>query len=393
MLYPDAPSWCEISAAAIAANIANLRRGLSAGTLLGIVVKSNAYGHGLVLCAREFAAAGADWLVVNAATEAQALRRACIEVPIYICGPLFPEDASVVADCRAEVAVSDEQTVEALARAGRASGNDIGVHIKLETGTNRQGVPPGEALALGQRLQALEGVALRGLTTHYADIEDTTEHDFALGQLQALNEAAAAFRAAGLPQPVVHSANSAATLVCPQTHADLVRVGISAYGLWPSGETYATAMERHLAAGNEDMPSLLPVLNWRARVAQVKEVSEGAYIGYGRTFRAAHHMRIAVLPVGFYEGYDRRLSNVGQVLIGGVRAPVRGRICMNMAMVDITHIPDVRPGAVATLLGSDGEDQITAEQWGRWMNSIHYEAVSRIPPAQPRSLCRNHLKI
>ena len=134
------------------------------------------------------------------------------------------------------------------------------------------------------------------------------------------------------------------------------------------------------------MPRLQPVLSWKARVAQVKEVAEGAYIGYGRTFRATQPMRIAVLPVGYYEGYDRRLSNIGHVLINGVRAPIRGRVCMNMAMVDITHIPAVERGAVATLLGRDGEGEVPAEQWGTWMGSIHYEAVSRIHPHQPRYL-------
>ena len=215
MQYPDAPSWCEISSAAIEANIATLRRGLSESALLGIVVKSNAYGHGLVACAHEFATASADWLVVNAVAEARLLRWAGIEVPIYICGPLFLEDASSVVECRAEVVASDEATIAALARVGRASGHDVGVHVKLETGTYRQGVSLAEALQLGHQAQTLEGVVLRGLTTHYADIEDTTDYDFALGQLQALEEAAAAFTTADLSPPLVHSANSAATLIWP----------------------------------------------------------------------------------------------------------------------------------------------------------------------------------
>ena len=231
--------------------MATLRRGLSVGALLGIFVKSNAYGHGLVACAREFVTAGADWFVVNAVAEVRLLRRAGIEVPIYICGPLFLEDAHSVAECRAEVVFSDEATIAALARVGRASGHDVGVHVKLETGTYRQGVSLAEALTLGHRAQALEGVVLRGLTTHYADIQDTTDCDFALGQLQMLEEAVTAFTTAGLSPPLVHSANSAATLIWPQTHADLVRVGIAAYGLWPSGETYATVMERRLAAGSD----------------------------------------------------------------------------------------------------------------------------------------------
>lgn len=195
-----------------------------------------------------------------------------------------------------------------------------------------------------------------------------------------------AFADAGLPKAILHSANSAATLISPATHGGLVRVGIAAYGLWPSNETYATALERRLGADDAQLPDLQPVLSWRARVAQVKDVAEGEYIGYGRTYRATYPMRIAVLPVGYYEGYDRRLSNIGHALINRVRAPVRGRICMNMAMVDISHIPHVERGTVATLLGQDGNEEVSAAQWGGWMGSIHYEAIARIHPGQPRYL-------
>ena len=186
--------------------------------------------------------------------------------------------------------------------------------------------------------------------------------------------------------PMVHAANSAATLTWPQAHADLVRVGIAAYGLWPSRETYATVLERRMGAGESSIPQLRPVLSWKARVAQIRAVAEGEYIGYGRTFRATYPMRIAVLPVGYYEGYDRRFSNVGHALINGVRAPVRGRVCMNMAMVEITHITGVEQGSIATLLGRDGEEELSAEAWADWMKSINYEAVTRIHPDQPRYL-------
>ena len=385
----EASSWCEVDAESIKANVAALRHRLAPGAQLGIVVKSNAYGHGLWPCAGKFIEAGADWLIVNSAVEAEALRRRNIVAPIYICGPVFPDEAQLIADSRASVAISEVELVKALAQAGCQAGQRIGVHIKVETGTHRQGVSPTEAVALGRAIEGMEGVVIEGLTTHYADIEDTTDHTFALGQLRLLEEAERGFREAGLEVLILHSANSAATLLWPQTHAGLVRVGIAAYGLWPSSETYATALERQLSAEREPMSRLRPVLSWKARIAQVKAVPEGGYIGYGRTFRATHPMRIALLPVGYYEGYDRRLSNVGHVLVNGVRAPVRGRVCMNMAMIDVTHIPRVERGTVATLLGRDGEEEISAQQWANWMGSIHYEAVSRIHPDQPRFLRRS----
>ena len=223
-------------------------------------------------------------------------------------------------------------------------------------------------------------------------LEDTTDHRFARGQLAAFHDAAARFAERGIAPPLRHCANSAATILWPETHADLVRVGIAAYGLWPSSETYATALQVHAqavaSARDQDafLPVLTPALTWRARVAQVKTVPRGAYVGYGRTFRATSPMQSAVLPVGYHEGYDRRLSNLAHVLVGGVRAPVRGRVCMNMTMVDVTDAPAARPGATATLLGSDGSERVSAEQLASWMGTINYDVVSRIHPSLPRVL-------
>lgn len=381
-------SWCEVEAAALRQNVAALRQRLNPGSLLGIVVKSQAYGHGLLPCAGEFLAAGADWLVVNSAQEAQALRQARISAPLYICGPVLPCQAGLAALAGARVVLYDRELARALDQAGRERGERVRVHLKIETGTYRQGLPPGEALELARFLQRLPGVELEGLTTHYADIEDTTDHRYAQQQQQALQETAAAFRQRGLAMPMLHSANSAAAILWPQTHASLVRAGIAAYGLWPSKETYAVALQRRLDQAANWVPQLRPALSWRARIAQVKQAPEGAYIGYGRTFRTAHPARIAIVPVGYYEGYDRRLSNVAHVLIHGARAPVRGRVCMNMIMVDVTHVPQAGSGDVATLLGRDGEEEISAETLAGWMGTINYEAVARIHPDQPRLVRR-----
>ena len=202
---------------------------------------------------------------------------------------------------------------------------------------------------------------------------------------------------------MIHAANSAAVLLDARTHHDLVRAGISTYGLWPSKETQAAWLEQRLrehksqaprpagdvvqsAGGDDDdeVPTLIPVLRWRALLNQVKSVPAGGYVGYGRTYRATHPSRIAIVPVGYHEGYDRRLSNVGHVLVDGVRCPVRGRVCMNMMMVDVTDVPSATMGSVATLLGSDGDETISAEQLAGWMGTIHYEVTSRIHPSVPR---------
>ncbi|MGB3615932.1 MAG: alanine racemase [Elainellaceae cyanobacterium] len=382
--YGTNTSWCEISRSAIEANVATLRQRIGPNVALGVVVKSDGFGHGLALCAKAFVAAGVDWLIVNFAYEAAAIRQAGIDAPIYICGHVTAAQAPIVAETRARVVLYDASVAAALAEAGRRSGIDVPVHLKIETGTHRQGLPLKESLDLAHHVAALDGIVLEGLTTHYADIEDTTDHRFAHHQLTQLVAAQSALREAGFTIPMVHSANSAATILWPETHGSLVRVGIAAYGLWPSTETYATVLQ---TSGQADgfMPHLQPVLSWRTHLAQVKPVPAGGYVGYGRTFRAPYPMKIAVLPLGYHEGYDRRLSNLGYVLVTGQRAPICGRVCMNMAMIDVTHL-DVSAGATATLLGRDGDERITAEQLAAWMGTINYEVVSRIHPSQPRYL-------
>lgn len=374
-------SWREVSREAIVHNVHTLRACAGAHVRLGVVVKADAYGHGVAEVGPALVRAGVDWLIVNFAREADALRSLphLGNVPIYICGTVFPYEAPLVARARARVVVYDRAQVEALSAASAAVGIVTPVHIKLETGTNRQGLRLNDALAFARALRALPGIELEGITTHFADIEDSTDHRFADAQWQALAEAQAQLLHEGLKLPVVHAANSAATLLEAKTHADLVRVGIAAYGLWPSKETLAAWRERHTGTA----PTLRPVLSWRARLAQVKDVPAGEYIGYGRTWRTTRPSRIGVIPVGYHEGYDRRLSNVGHVLVHGTRAPVRGRVCMNMTMVDVTDVPQAVAGDVATLLGSDGEERVSAEQLAGWMGSIHYEAVSRIHGGQP----------
>ena len=377
-------SWCEVSRQALQSNVATLRQRIGSDVTLGVVVKADAFGHGIIPCSREFVAAGVDWLIVNFAYEAIALRRAGIQAPIYICGNVSAAQAPLIAETQARIVLYDPGVAKAMAQAGREAGYSIPVHLKIETGTHRQGISLKEALELAQLVSQLEGIELEGLTTHYADIEDTTNHRFAHQQLVSLQEARKTFRQAGFEVPMVHSANSAATILWSETHGSMVRVGIAAYGLWPSTETYATVLQNYATRGEGFIPNLQPVLSWRARVVQIKDIPAGGYISYGRTFRATYPMQIAILPLGYHEGYDRRLSNLSHVLINGMRAPVRGRICMNMMMVDVTHIQDVGVGTVATLLGADGDEKVSADQLASWMGTINYEVVSRIHPSQPR---------
>lgn len=381
-------TWCEMSTAALAHNVAELRRRTQTlDARLGVVVKADAYGHGLELAAKAFVAAGVDWLIVNSLDEAERVRAAGLTTSLYIVGPVAPFMAERVIAADARLVAYDDDLVAAVAAASRAAGKITPLHLKVETGNHRQGLPPDDAVALAKVIAATDGVVLEGMSTHYADIEDTTDHRFALTQLQRFDDAVAAVRAAGIAVPITNSANSAATILWPKTHAGLVRVGLAAYGLWPSPQTYAAA----LALEAEDrqgrggyLPDLRPALTWKARLAQVKDVPAGGWIGYGRTYRATRATRLAIVPVGYHEGYDRRLSNLAHMLVDGQRAPVRGRVCMNMAMIDVGDVAGAKAGDVVTLLGKDGDELVSAEDLGRWMGTINYEVVSRIHPSVPR---------
>ncbi|NET09379.1 MAG: hypothetical protein F6K16_32680, partial [Symploca sp. SIO2B6] len=211
-------SWCEISQVAIQSNIAVLRQRVGDAVKLGIVVKADGFGHGMVPCAQAFLAAGADWLIVNFAYEAVALREAGITAPIYICGNVPIGQCDRVVATHSRLVLYDADVAKVLSKAAQDSGWTVHVHLKIETGTHRQGLSLQEALQLAHTIQDLGGVRLEGIATHYADIEDTTDHRFAHQQLAALNKAKQAFQSAGFDVPMVHSANSAATILWPQTH-------------------------------------------------------------------------------------------------------------------------------------------------------------------------------
>jgi alanine racemase len=380
----SAKSWCYVSKSALLSNVHIFKKRLAEGSRLGAVVKSNAYGHGFELSAKTFAAAGADWLIVNDVQEAQELRRLGLHSPVYVCGPLGASDARKVVDTQARVLVTRLDQIQQLAEAGRAAEHQVPIHVKIETGCNRQGSDADTAFELVRTTWETEGVVFEGISTHYADIEDTTDHRFAKAQLEAFNGVVDRLVEAGYKPRIRHTANSAATILWPQTHADLVRVGIAAYGLWPSRETYATALEAHARTQESFIPRLQPALSWYTRVAELKTIPAGSYVGYGRTYRTTHETRLAVLPIGYFEGYDRKLSNVAHVLINGRRAPVRGRVCMNMFMVDVTHIDGVDVGTVVTLVGRDGEEHITVENLASWAGSINYAIVTGIHSSIPR---------
>ncbi len=372
-------NWVEIDAGALRNNVAEFKRRLGQGPRFGAVVKSNAYGHGMIEVARVAADASADWLCVNNVDEGVALREAGLTLPILVMGYVPLDGLDEVVDNTLQPIVYNLETLERLDAIASSRGSNVGVHMKIETGTHRQGILERDVPEFVARLRGARALTLAGVTTHFANIEDTTSYDYATSQMAVFSRVADVI-ATLHPVPFLrHNACSAAALLFNRTHLDLVRVGISLYGLWPSKETYVSCLER----GKPSL-DLKPVMAWKTRIAQVKQVPEGEYVGYGCAWRATRTTRIAVLPVGYYEGYDRELSGLAHVLVRGKRAPVRGRVCMNMCMVDVTDIPGAGLEDEVTLLGRQGDERITAEQLAAWRGTIAYEIVARIHPSLPR---------
>jgi len=372
-------NWVELDGAALRANLAAFRRRVGPGVRLGAVVKANAYGHGMTEIALLARAGGADWLCVNSVEEGVRLRDEGHDCEILVMGyvEMGGLDQLVVHGLRP--VVHDQPTLAKLEELAARRGTTIPVHLKVETGTHRRGIPEPDVLEVAGRVRRSKALELEGICTHFANIEDTTDHAFAERQIETFSRIGDALHGAGIEVPIRHTACSAATLLFTRTHLDLARIGISLYGLWPSRETYVACLELGKPALD-----LKPVMTWKTRVAQVKLVPEGGYVGYGCTYRATRESQIAVLPVGYGEGYSRKLSGVAHVLIRGRRAPIRGRICMNMCMVDVTDIDGVQPEEEVVLLGRQGDERVSAEQLAEWAGTISYEIVSRVHPALPR---------
>lgn len=365
-------SWLEIDAAALRHNVTALRSNLAEGCSLVPVVKANAYGHGYLEIAQLLDDEGFTFLAVHNLAEAFILRDAGIKSPPLIMGYIPLNDLREAVAAGFDFVVYNEETLRELAGIATNEG-PARCHLKLETGTNRQGVTAGQLPRLLQLFKENKQLQLVGLSTHFANIEDTTDHTYAEMQYRRYVEMKKVVEAEGLKIKYAHTASSAASLLFPHTHFNLARAGIALYGLWPSKETYVSY---RLKGGENKL--LQPVLSWKSMIAQIKEIQKGEFIGYGTTYRATADSKIAVIPIGYFDGYDRQLSNQGHVLVNGMRAPVRGRICMDMFMVDITDIPDVNLESEVVLIGRSGEEQLRAEDVAGWAQTINYEVVARI---------------
>ncbi len=377
-LHPSSTQWIELDGAALTHNIGIFRSILSADTLLLGVVKANAYGHGLAQ-ASTLAADHVDWFGVHTAGEARSLRESGATRPILVMGFVPPGELRDL-DNDIHLLISSIPALEWVADYRDRSGVSLPIHLKIDTGTKRQGI---SVSAIDEVIRAAAKCRLDvvGLASHFANIEDTLEHEFARTQLDRFHRAVERTRElVGGGLPYVHTACSAASLLFRETDFSMARVGISMYGHWPSRETKLSWILEH----GRDGLRLQPVLSWRAVVGQLQPVAKGESVGYGRTWTALRDTVLGVIPVGYADGYPRALGNRARVGVRGRAAPVVGRVCMNIFMIDVTDISDVGVGDEVTLVGSDGGFSIAVEDLAGLCGTINYEFLSRISPAIPR---------
>ncbi len=364
-------SWVEISESAIAHNITSVKKLLAQGTELTAVVKSNAYGHGLLEIVEMAYRQGVTRFAVDSLDEALAIRSKYADVWILVMGFINPQRLNEAVEAEVSFVAYSDLYLKELKKLDQRKAK---VHLKIETGTMRQGLCGEDLYEYAEKLKNISNVVIEGMYTHFANIEDTTDHSFALKQLERFDNEIKELKARGIDPRIKHAACSAAIILLYKTHFDIARLGISLYGFWSSKETRAVSQQK-----NPDF-MLKSALTWKTRIAQIKNVKAGTAVSYGLTEAVARDSRLAVLPTGYWDGYDRGLSSVGHVLVRGVRCKIIGRICMNMMVVDVTDSPEAHENDEVVLLGRQSNDEITADSMAAKINTINYEIVTRINP-------------
>jgi alanine racemase len=365
----------RVDLAAVERNCARLRAAAGSPSALCAVVKANAYGHGTVPVARAALAGGASWLAVAAAEEAGELRAAGIDVPVLMMGALSAEELPVALAADADVVAWRPGFVEALRDAAVARGRPVRVHVKLDVGMGRLGIRDADTLlVLAEQIHAAPELELVGAMTHLPCADEDPERTRAeVERFRAFGERLRAVK----PDVILHAANSAATLSVPESRLDMVRCGVAVYGLDPFGEDPA-------AHGLE------PALELRSYVGALKPLAAGESVGYGATFTASAPTWIATLPIGYGDGWRRAFSDNAEVLIGGRRHPLVGRVSMDNVTVDVGSDPaGIAEGDEAVLLGRDGEERITAEQLARRIETINYEITTALTARPTRTYHRD----
>ena len=366
--------YVEVNLDYIVENLESMKKNIKSETQMIAVIKTDGYGHGGIPIARHIE--NLDFLfgfAVATAEEAFELREAGIKKPILVLSYTFPYAYERLIKEDIRVTVFRKDTLEELQKAAEITGKKANVHIKVDTGMGRIGIQPdNEGLAFVKNAFALSGIYVEGIYTHFAcaDEEDLTS---AKGQIQKFNEFITLVEEKlQCTIPIHHSSNSAGILALPEANMNLVRAGITMYGLLPSHEMSKTKVP------------LKPVLSLHSHIVYIKEIQKGQTVSYGSKFVASEATKVATIPLGYGDGYPRSLSSKGYVLIRGKKAPILGRVCMDQFMVDVTKIPEAVEGDLVTLIGHNGDEVITANELGELSGRFNYELVCDLNQRLPR---------
>lgn len=359
------PTVAQIDVGAFRRNLSSVASALPPGSRLIAVLKADAYGHGAVELASRCVGSETAMIAVALLEEALELRDCGIDRPILVLGPLLPAQIAAAIEASITIGVVGPEELQAVCD---LASRPISIHLKLDSGMGRMGLVGDDLGAAIETLRRAPNVRVEAIYTHFANASDPAD-PFTSIQTERFDGMVATLRSAGIEASLHHMANSAATARRLVRPGDLVRVGIALYGAEPLDH-----------GGGR----LAPALRWITRVVRLKQLPPGEGIGYGTTFHTTRPSRIATLPVGYADGYDRSLSNSGQVLVRGLRAPVVGRVSMDLVTIDLTDIPDAALGDEVVLLGRQGDEEISAEELARKTDTISYEVFCRISARVPR---------
>ena len=356
------PTWVEINLDAIANNVKNIKQLIGEKKELMAVVKGNAYGHDILEIASVVLNNGATRLAVARLEEGIFLRKSGITVPILVLGLTLKQQAEPLVSYNITPTVSEYEMIEKLSDSAFKEDKIVKVHLKVDTGMGRIGISPNHVLNFIKKVKVLKNVEIEGIFTHFS-VADEKDKNYTEKQFKKFMDVLTVLEKEGIRIPVKHVGNSATLLDLPHMWLDLVRPGISVYGLYPSRDVQKTV-------------KLIPAHSFKTRIVFLKELPAGKYISYGRTYTTNKKRTVvASLPVGYADGYNRLLSNQGEVLIKGRRFPVIGRVCMDQAMVDVTNLPQVQIGDEVVLWGRQGQEEITVEEIAEKIGTINYEIV------------------
>ena len=356
------PTWVEINLDAIVNNVKNIKKLIGEKKELMAVVKGNAYGHDILEVSSVVLNNGATRLAVARLEEGIFLRKAGITVPILILGLTLKQQAELLVSYNITPTVCEYEMIEKLSESAFKEGKIVKVHLKVDTGMGRIGIFPNHVLNFIKKLKVLKNVQIEGIFTHFS-VADENDKTYTEKQFRKFIEVLTVLEKEGIRIPAKHVGNSATLLDLPHMWLDLVRPGISVYGLYPSREVQKTV-------------KLIPAHSFKTRIVFLKELSTGESIGYGRTYTTKKKRTVvASLPVGYADGYNRLLSNQGEVLVRGRRFPVIGRVCMDQTMIDVSNLPQVEIGGEVVLWGRQGQEEITVEEIADKIGTINYEIV------------------